>query len=152
MKKLIKENWFRVGIIFLVFLVAFSVVYYFVFFLPKIKNQEVLSKNQLICSQLEEKVKNNYDKDYEHLGITYLSSSNHYNKKLQKCIVDISYDWNSSEPAYTEEYVVDVVENQRLMQCSERVFKDVETDICNKNGEKITLPQFNAFEKQYMSE
>src|SRR5690349_10245242 len=106
--------------------IVFAIGYYFFVFAPKTRNAEMLSKNQLTCSQLEGKVKANYDKEYE-LGIasnviSYLNSSNHFNEKLQKCIVDISYDWNSynADLAYSEEYIVDAVENKKLMRCSER--------------------------------
>ena len=154
MKKFIKENWFKLLISTVIVLVCLLVIYYFFIYIPKNKNLEDLSKNQLACFQLEEKVKDNYNKEYGFVGsiISYLSSSNHYNKKLQKCFVDISYDWNTSEPVYTEEYIVDAVENQKIMKCGERIWKGVETDTCYRNGESITLSQFNSFLKEYMTE
>lgn len=58
MNKFLKENWFKLGIFMLLFIVTASIFYYFVFFLPSIERNKI-EQAQVIegikLGQLQEK-------------------------------------------------------------------------------------------------
>ena len=139
--------------------IAFSIAYYFLSFLPYEKKTEDLSKNKLSCSQLGDKTLVDYKNSMLALGSKLSgaeSATNHYNQKLSKCIVEIfdsSYSGNTISNFIT---VSDAVENKNLLWCYIGVTQKDNT-LCtdysnNSEGVDITKAQFDDMEKKYMSE
>ncbi len=125
--------------------------YYFIIFLPKIKNEKILSDNQLTCSKMEDKVKDNYKTEYSSFA-SYVDSSNHYNQKLKKCIVSIAYSWDHVPNGSVDiEDVLDAVENKKIMHCKYVALGNREDNTCN-NGNKITPEEFDDLKTKLMND
>jgi hypothetical protein len=111
MKKFIRENWFKMGIIIALLIVALSAAYYFVIFLPIQQQPESLpGQNQVGDIDLQVKCADGAAKLFKQLG--YDSSkgtdsyTNHWNKNLEKCFMLIQ----SSANGTIYEYLTDVFE------------------------------------------
>ena len=157
MKKFIKENWFRIGTISLLLVVALSVGYYFIFFLPNSHARETIIQNQTACSQMEQKV---IDKNYPNFitGMMEISSKNHYNLRLNKCLVEINYSFGTGVLLHTEDSVFDALENKTLFDCVSQHHSDLSvTSGCydhssNQSGTEISRETFDSLMSHYMTE
>ncbi len=69
--------------------------------------------NDKICFNQAQKIFAQYKKDNEG-GLIQSNSSNHYNKKMQKCFVEISSISNSG---VSNSYIADAFENKILIGC-----------------------------------
>lgn len=161
MEKFLKENWFKISATVIMFVVALSVAYYFVIFLPKNKLAEILSENQSACSEISDKTLLEYKKNTLEIGgkiSGFESTSNHYNTKLKKCIVEISDSSSVGNTLMNYITVMDGVENKNLLWCAiSRQIGRPEDDSCinyesNINGDEITKAKFDLLEKQYLTE
>ena len=93
MKNFIKQNWFKIIIAVAVLIVAVSVGYYFAIYIPA-RQQEQKSD-----VDLQAKCATQAQKTFDDFASTMTSNSaggdfgeqNHYNQKLDKCFVLISY-------------------------------------------------------------
>ena len=97
-----KNNWFRLIVVVAILIIALSVGYYFLVYLPKLNASQELSKNIENCSQLESKVYKSYVDFIYHGTIisgNSVSSENNYNQNLKKCFVEITDDTTYGAPA-----------------------------------------------------
>lgn len=137
-----------------VLIIALAIGYYFIFSLPAKNAREELLKNQLACSEAEKKV----FVDFVALGNDrkFSYSINHYNQKLNKCMVEIFTSFSSTQSSSVTTTVIDAIENKTLIwgQISSgsikgSVFFDY---LKNPGGDFITKDQFEKIENQYMQE
>ena len=101
MKKFIKENWFKVGITFALLILALSVAYYLVVFIPAQKklanlisqqNNTTSIELQAKCTTQAQKTFNDFKENMTaNLAGGDFSQHNHYNPVLNKCFILISY-------------------------------------------------------------
>lgn len=169
MGKFTKDNWFKMGVLLSMLIVSFSVVYYFVFLTPKIKEEEMLSENQAQCLEAEGRTLDTYKKQNDPRKQKEISSSHHYNLKLKKCFVEISdsivsnYHPTSGEAQAQSSLlnsvlIFEAVEDKFLGSClyqtsleSPPVFSP--TSAClDTDGYTIPKSKFDSLEKEYMTE
>ncbi len=131
-----------------VIIVALTVGYYFGVFLPKEKIAQSLAINQSKCLQLEKDVVGGWKKDSPE---DFISGSNHYNTKLNKCIVEVFSRGTSS----TLVSILDAVEDANLASCitTDNDLKNKQPPYCyTGDNNDITKSQFDKLEKQYLSQ
>ncbi len=143
MTKIDIKNILGAGVV----LVAISIGYYFGIFLPKEKASLTLSANQSRCLQLEKDAVNDWKKVGENDTI---SGSNHYNIKLNKCIVEISSVGRDSITVL----ISDATEDSKLASCITTYTSAKEPPYCYAytGDKKITKEEFSELEKMYLSE
>lgn len=134
--------------------IAISIGYYFLVFLPGNKQSADLSLNKSKCAQTAENVFNAYKKDGRAGPTTISHYSNHYSTKSDKCYVEITDSFTDSSGAGVS--ILDAVENRELAWALISVDKTKgslydSVDISGNNTD-MTKEQFEALEKQYMSE
>lgn len=93
MGRWLKANWFKAGILASFLIVSFSIAYYFVFFLPgqQISSTKSLPKSAVEVVELENRCFEAANEFFKENGFDPKNSGfrNHYNKKLNKCFIDI---------------------------------------------------------------
>lgn len=156
-----EKNW-KLILAFGVLLIGISISYYFLFFMPKNKEAEILSENQSKCLQMKDKSLTEYNKsisDYIGKKSDSASASNHYNTKLKKCIVEIVDNTYSSVPPYSISQsisVTDAVENTNLISgtygIGEHTLPDYYWKGIGDKNDTLTKEQFEKLEKEYMNQ
>ena len=132
MKKFIKENWFKLSIIILILIVGLSVVCCLLVFMSQkgeiqqasVQNQESsvfdaqnysqISNNQSTeeeCSRQAQIILENVKQSTD--NSTTVSIQNHYNKQLDKCIVDVI----GSSEGFLDYSIYDGYEQKILLEC-----------------------------------
>ena len=161
MNEIIKQNWFKMIIAIAVLIIACSIGYYFVIFLPNFHNKETIIQNQTTCSQTEQKV---ISKNYPNIipGITSVTSNSHYNSNLQKCFVNVKTS-SENDPGHstvfgTEDGVFDALENKVLLLCVSTHHSDSSVDSScwdhrvNETGTEIPRATFDSLKNSYMNQ
>lgn len=158
-----EKNW-KLIIALGVLLIGISISYYFLYFIPKNKQAELLSENQVKCLQLKDKVFSEYNKQVFDTGgkrsdsdSDSASASNHYNTKLNKCLVEIVDNTFSKTGSITQSVqVVDAIEGTNLVTCIYGLGTDGMAPYCYKGigdvNDEITKEQFEILDKEYMSQ
>jgi hypothetical protein len=168
MKDFIKENWFKLGLVVGLLLIALSIAYYFILFLPIQKQKNINQKDGLSsidqqskCSIQARKFFNDEidnekttDMNVRTSG-TQASFENHYNVKLNKCFIYTSIF--SSNYNYRSRGLYDVNENKTYAEFQEIVTKKQQSDYtpvaCSMlNKSCVTQEEFDSFVKPYMEE
>ena len=137
-------------------LVASTIQIYFAW--PKTENRELLSKNQLLCSQTEAKILAKY-KEQLSPDTKYITSTNHFNRNLNKCVVEVSSGGNDNPRALStlSIRIYDAFENKGLVGCTPLGQAENDTycfNISNNGvvGDTLSKTQFEIREKKYMTE
>lgn len=128
----LKENWFRISIVVILLATVLSAIYYFIFFIPSEQKGKIQTSDidlQAKCATQAEKTLNGFKKDYSVSQYDSFTQENHYNQKMNKCFVLISYSAvyppnttiNPNAP-FTQpsnyEDLVDAYENTDLAHCT----------------------------------
>ncbi|MHB8652148.1 MAG: hypothetical protein ACYC8S_03365 [Minisyncoccota bacterium] len=128
----IKKDWFRMSIVVILLTIVLSAIYYLFFFIPAQQNSKIYTSDiapQAKCATQAEIALNSFKKDYSGLQYGSFGQENHYNQKMNKCFVLISYSpvyppnttFNPNTP-FTQptnyENLVDAYENTDLAHCS----------------------------------
>lgn len=149
-------------------IIAFSVGYYFIWYLPQEKASQDLTQNQANCLQLQSKVLEENEQQVAALGsdpgmTNTFSATNHYNPDLKKCIVEIDessistiapINGKSLITTYDSASIVDAVEDSGIASCD--VSRDSQTGkrsvltCTDAQGNQITEAKFYAIETKYM--
>ena len=125
--KIIKEHWFRLGILVVLFLVGSSVLYYFVYFLPKLEQAKFVleqeKETQTLISQCNNAGEKLYKNQYEVITTKSVTSSEYkFIKKDKKCYLTVSTDPiippKNLKDLFHYEYIVDVYENKMVLSDS----------------------------------
>jgi len=132
--------------------VAFSIGYYFVVFLPANKEAEALSLNKSKCAQAAGSVFSAYKKDSASGPLASRHYSSHYSTKLDKCYVEITDNFAES----TGVSILDATENRELtwaLISADKTQGSLYASVgINGDNTDITKEQFETLEKQYLSE
>ena len=93
-KNFINQNWMKIIISICLILVCVSIGYYFVFYLPKIKQEQIDLENQIKCQQLgNEQYKEDYEKIIAHEGknilVLYSNPIFKFNKEMRTCLYKV---------------------------------------------------------------
>lgn len=137
-------------------ILAVSIGYYFGIFLPSKSVNEQLSKNQIDCSQTQKNVYQNYISTND-VSKSTLDSNNHYNQKLNECIVEVS-DMSCGKVCTSDLTIFNGIENKAVAYCVTPLGNNlINGPTCedfskNPQGDFITKDQFNQLENQYMSQ
>ena len=132
MEKFIKENWFKMSIVVILLAIVLSAIYYLFFFIPAQQNNKIQTSDiapQAKCATQAEIALNNFKKDYSASQYDSFAQENHYNQKMNKCFVLISYSpvylpnftFNTNAPftqPTNDEDLVDAYENTDLAHCT----------------------------------
>lgn len=156
-----EKNW-KLILAFGVLLIGISISYYFLLFIPKNKEAEILSENQSKCLLLKDKVFSEYNKQTLVAGIKRSdsdssSASNHYNTKLKKCLVEIVNNTYSNTGTITQSVdVVDAIEGISLVTCIYGIGTGGMAPYCYKGiggvNDEITKEKFEILDKELMSQ
>lgn len=109
MNKILKENWFKLLVVATLFLIAFSIVYYFVVFLP---NKPLSAREEMdMRLQCQNMAKIFFDdKDMLLWDKNRDSFKSHYYKKINKCFIEIDASVSAGRSEIT---LYDVVDNKQ---------------------------------------
>ncbi|MCK9573638.1 MAG: hypothetical protein M0R20_04495 [Candidatus Omnitrophica bacterium] len=134
MKNFIKQNWFKVGFIFLLFAILISL---FFFYNSYKKNNILISQEK--CAQKAKEVAGN--RNYR----------NHYNEKINKCFVLLeTSSFSPNKKILEQKILIDAYENKRMAIYQELDDKD---EAYCKIGENISdCDSLNKFVNDYMEE
>ena len=95
MKKFIKDNYFKIGILIILFIVALAIFYYFVFFIPQKRRVNIVFDRDKINSQNEDNCLKQAEVFFNKIKTQGNAYTNHYNSKLNKCFI-LTYSISSS--------------------------------------------------------
>ncbi len=126
MKEFLKKNWFKLGTLIVVILVGFSAIYYGVYLLPKLQQQNNLAMVQAnnVSSNLDaqQKCANQAVWFWKNGGYGNNGQPNemdsytdHWNTKLNKCFILTILTWttdNSASVQLTDEEIYDAYGGQ----------------------------------------
>lgn len=119
------------------------------------RQKEALMRNELVCSEMQDKVIKQ-DKDYYSNLKNFIpyeapSAENHYNNKLHKCFVQLS--------KFTSISIYDAIENRVLIDCIGKSVVSTEgegvtcySENISATPDVITRTEFDRRVKVYMSE
>ena len=122
MKKFIKENWFKVILVFVALIFSIAIFYYFVIFLPrenvieyqdkqKQENAKQLIMQQQNCSSEASKAYKELGYSSNDIGSSY---TNHWNERLSRCLMEIQNSTSPSGTLMTSKDLSDVLEGKEF--------------------------------------
>lgn len=149
MDKWVKSN--KITSVTLIFIFLVCIIFIWV---KNYINQSSTINLQSKCSSQAKKVFDEYTKGN---APDYFSYRNHYNLKLNKCYILISFignpgDGNESSNQYK---LMDAFENKNIMSCSMMYNASAKLEmLCDYNGVTnwLNKDKFNTFIKQYMED
>jgi hypothetical protein len=129
MKKFIKENWFKLSIVAILFFLILFVVYYLLIFIPRLQSSKNNSEH---VSQSKENTSSDLDiqkcvkqaqvasKNAQQMqgNGTAVTANNHYNKMLGKCFVNIMVSTTYNGGVTFTNEVDDAYEQKSLIECA----------------------------------
>ncbi len=132
MNTFLKENWFKMSIVVILLATVLSAIYYLFVFIPAQQNNKIQTGDitpQAKCATQAEAALNNFKKDYSASQYSSFGQENHYNQKMNKCFVLVSYSpvyppnttFNTNAPftqPTNDEDLVDAYENADLAHCT----------------------------------
>ena len=158
MNKFFRENWFKLLMVGF-FIIALSIVYYFVLFLPKGSLRYGMSAKQEMEMrvQCQDIAKKYFNGDYNRKLLAWSPDldkfKSHYNKKLNKCFIQINASNNPNFPY--EIFLYDILDNIEYGQYTEVKGKDdnpkLKICVVSKN-ECNNMDEFENLVKPYMEE
>ena len=117
MEKLIKENWFKLGLFLLALIGISSLAYCYILFLPfQLRNQEI-NRLTVECRNLGEKIEKEINPP--NIGIRPAVPEFYYNPKLKKCFYCGGQDGQPEE----SRIIIDVYTNKTLASYNSPVDK-----------------------------
>ena len=114
----LKQNWFKTGILLVGFTLAVSAAYYFIFFLPEIKQSELINSAKSDCINEVDNLKHRMpevERDYELLEV-------HYNEARDICYAyvlkmrEFGPDTSFSHTVYNVNTMEEVMEANMLCE------------------------------------
>ncbi len=142
MKNFLKDNWFKIGLIIVLLIIACSVGYYLII----VQGQKSDIALQAECADQAAKA-------FKNLGYTDTDLfTDHYNHRLNKCFMEVK---NSNELGLMAS---DLYDANELKSYADWTFgSNPPVSVCNFNGKEImditncNNDSFDAFVKPYMT-
>ena len=164
MNNWLKENWFKVGILISLFVLSISFFYQHS---PSLPEKSTVTKSQLVferksakedlalqkgCSEAAENLFNKTDfKDNKMAGFT-----NHYNKKLNKCFIEVTSTTVQGKSSFTYRALFDVYENKMYGEYDWKTeegkkYWEVKPFLCSMLDQSCsTTEEFDSFVENYL--